>query len=149
MRRSERGSTALEFGLVAPLVFLVIFGIIQYGYVFWALTTASASAREAARRMIVGRDWATCAQPEAVRQAANPAVGDDPVTATYRYTDDAGVTLHRPVRVGDLVEVTVSFQSLNLGIPLIPVPDGGVVTQTATARVENIPAVTLPCDTTF
>ncbi len=48
--------------------------------------------------------------------------------------------------MGDLVEVTVALQSLVLGVPLIPLPDHGRVTERYTARVENVPAVPVPCD---
>jgi Flp pilus assembly protein TadG len=30
-RTDQRGASALEFGLVAPVILLMIFGIIQYG----------------------------------------------------------------------------------------------------------------------
>jgi hypothetical protein len=143
--RSERGASALEFGLVAPLMFLLIFGLIQYGYLFWSLTTASATAREAARRMVVGHDWDTCAVPHAVAHARQPALGAGGVRLTHRFTDTAGNPLAREPAVGDLVEVTVSFRSLSLGIPLLPMPEDGEVSQTARARVESIPALPLPC----
>lgn len=143
-RRDERGATALEFGLVAPLLFMMIFGLIQYGYLFWSLTTASATAREAARRLVVGMDWQSCVEVEALTQAAQPAVGAG-ILVTHRYTDDDGVTLVRPAQIGDLVEVTVEFPSLYLGIPLLPVPDEGHVRQSATARVESLPPVPPTC----
>ena len=145
-RRSERGAAVLEFGLIAPLLFMVIFGLIQYGYQFWSLTTASATAREAARRMIVGQDWDSCVLPTLQGHAQQPAVGSDAVEASYRYTDDAGQALTRPARVGDLVVVTVRFQSLHMGLPFLPVPDDGRVSQSATARVENVPATPPPCE---
>jgi|SRR3954470_21246574 hypothetical protein len=141
----ERGAVVLEFGLVAPLLFMVIFGLIQYGYQFWSLTTASATAREAARRMIVGEDWDSCVLPTLRGHAQHPAVGSAPVKGSYRYTDDTGHTLSRPAQVGDLVVVTVQFQSLHMGLPFLPVPDDGRVTQSASARVENLPAVPPPC----
>lgn len=53
-RSDERGAAALEFGLVVPVVLMLIFGIIQYGFMYWSLQTASATAREAARSLIVG-----------------------------------------------------------------------------------------------
>jgi|tagenome__1003787_1003787.scaffolds.fasta_scaffold20986216_6 hypothetical protein len=144
-RRNERGAAVLEFGLVAPLLFMVIFGLVQYGYQFWSLTTASATAREAARRLIVGQDWDTCVLPTLQGHAQHPAVGTDPVQASYRYTDDAGQTLSGPPQVGDLVVVTVRFQSLHMGLPFLPVPDDGRISQSATARVENTPAVPPLC----
>lgn len=133
-RRAAGGAVALEYALVVPVLFALMFGILQYGYHYWALSTAAASAREAAREMAVGTSW-TCASQEAVAKATGPAVGGTP-TATISYDNAAG----SPV-VGGLVSVTVSFHSLDLG--LVPVPDGGHVTETARARVENVPPVPL------
>ncbi len=141
--RGERGSAALEFGIVAPVILLMIFGIIQYGYLFWSLQTASATAREAARQLIVGTDQ-DCATAQAVAQARMPAVGATAPQVQVAYADPAGQDSADPV-VGGLVTVTVSFQSLDLHLPFLPVPDGGLVTQDARARVENVPATALAC----
>ena len=145
-RREERGAAALEFGLVAPVVFLLLFGLIQYGYFFWSLTTASATAREAVRRMVVGTDWTTCAEKWAVAHARHAAVGDGSVTVTRSYSDPDGAPLSGDPRAGDLVQVTVSFQALDLGIPLLPLPDGGRVTQSARNSIQNVPDSPIPCE---
>lgn len=144
--REEAGSAALEFGLVIPMVLLGILGIIQYGYHFWSLETAAATAREAARRLIVGTDW-TCTQAEAVQHASGPVVGGAPPVVTRQYHTDSGSPLAAPV-VGSLVTVTVSFQSLDMNLPFLPVPHGGTVTQTGTGRVEQVPPQRLACDDT-
>jgi Flp pilus assembly protein TadG len=145
-RRSERGAAALELGIVAPLMFLLLFGMVQYGYLFWSLTTASATAREAARRMEVGNEWTTCAEKWAVTHARHAAVGDRTVTVTRSYTDVDGVPLSRDPQPGDVVTVTVSFHSLDLGIPVLPLPDHGTVTQSARSEVQNVPAGPIPCE---
>ncbi len=142
-RRTEGGAAALEFALVAPVILLFIFGIIQYGYLFWSLETASATAREAARQLIVGTDQ-QCVKDQAAGQAAQPAVGATPPQVAVAYTDPDGAASASPV-VGGLVTVTVSFESLDLHLPLLPVPDGGTVSGDGSARVENIPAVPLAC----
>lgn len=136
-RREQRGSVVVEFALVVPLVVLIVVGVIQYGYHYWAMQTASATAREAARRLIVGTDPA-CTVTEAQSRASGPAVGSTVPTVTYAY-DNAGNTAER----GVLVTVTVTIQSLDVG--LVPLPSGGVVTQTASNRVENVPIDALPC----
>ncbi len=144
MRRgNQRGAAALEFGLVAPVIFLFIFGIIQYGYLFWSLETASATAREAARQLIVGTDE-HCVVDQAVSQAEQPAVGETAPQVAISYQDTAGQSSDVPV-VGGLVTVTVSFQSLDMHVPFLPVPDGGTVSGDGTARVENIPPTPLAC----
>jgi Flp pilus assembly pilin Flp len=143
-RRAESGATALEFGLVAPLMLLLIFGLVQYGYLFWALTTASANAREAARKLVVGQDWATCVQPRIEGHAGQPALSA--VVSSFRWTDDDGTTLARPVQRGDYVEVRVAYDSLDLHLPFLPMPDGGRVDETSRRQVENIPDSPPPCD---
>jgi Flp pilus assembly protein TadG len=134
--RGDRGSTLVEFALVVPVLLVVMLGILQYGYHFWALQTASATAREAARRLAVGTAW-TCTSAEAVDRLAGPAVSAVP-TPTYRYGSGASTA-----SVGDLVTVTVSFQSLYVG--LLPVPGRGWVSESATSRVENVPDSPLNC----
>lgn len=146
-RRDERGAAALEFGLVVTAFLMVLMGIIQYGYHFWALTTASATAREAARALIVGNDWSTCAQSYALEHASGPAIGGGGPSASFRYLDPDGNPLVGTPGVGDLVEVTVTFQSLFLGLPFLPVPDDGLVSQSAVDEIENVPASVLSCDT--
>lgn len=146
-QRGERGAAALEFGLVFPVVMLAIFGIIQYGYHFWSLHTAAATARESARRLVVGSDWA-CTQAEAIQYADSPAVGSSPPDVTRRYHSEGGATQPGPVR-GSLVTVTVSFDSLDLGMPFLPVPNGARVTESATGRIETVPPQRLACDDTM
>jgi Flp pilus assembly protein TadG len=130
-RRDDRGSAAVEFAIVLPVLLLVIFGILQYGYHYWALETASATAREAARRLAVGTDW-TCTVSEAQAAASIPATGTVTVTRSSS----------TPTQ-GSLVTVTVAFPSLDVG--LVPLPDDGRVSETATARVESVPATALSC----
>jgi Flp pilus assembly protein TadG len=132
--RSERGAAAVEFAFVFPVVVAVMFGIIQYGIYFWGRSTAAASARESARQLAVGTDW-TCSQAEAVSKI-NRAGKDVVVTMRFQNATNTPV-------VGAVVEVTVKAKSL--APTLLPVPDGGSITEVATARVENIPSSPLDC----
>lgn len=134
----ECGAAALEFGLVVPLVLAAFFGVLQYGYHFWSLETAAATAREAVRRVAVGTDW-TCTAQRAVEHASMPALDTGPPQVTYSYENGATT----PV-VGALATVTVRFRSLDIG--LLPVPHDGWVEQSATARVESVPYTPLGCD---
>lgn len=139
--RDERGVNLVEFALVFCLVVLpLLFGIIQYSYLYWSLETAAATAREAARRLAVGEEW-LCVDgapvtwdAEVRRQAGLPATG--PVTVA-----PAGPAGYDPTAatLGSLVTVTVSFPTLDVGF--LPVPGNGVVSETAEARVQNVPGV--------
>lgn len=136
--RGERGATAVEFALVFCFVVLpVTFGILQYGYHYWALSTADAAAREAARSLSVGTDWA-CTRSAAIGKVSGPAVGDRAPDATMSYASGSSTPA-----IGDIVRVRVEFDSLYVGF--LPLPDGGAVDRTAEARVESVPETALPC----
>ena len=47
--RQERGASAVEFAIIASLLFMVLFGTIQFGIIFNRYQGLQASAREAAR----------------------------------------------------------------------------------------------------
>lgn len=49
LARDRRGSVAVEFGLIAPIFFLLIFGIIDFGRAFYTIHDLAASTREGAR----------------------------------------------------------------------------------------------------
>jgi TadE-like protein len=48
-RRGERGATLVEFALVVPLLLLLVFGIIEYGFAFNADSNVNQSARAGGR----------------------------------------------------------------------------------------------------
>lgn len=139
-RRADRGAAVVELALVFPLVALLVFGIIQYGYQYWALSTSAAAAREAARRLVVGTDPG-CTRAEAVAKVGFPHLGDAPPTVELAYGTPPDPT--REPQRGDLVTVTVRMQSLDLA--LLPLPGEGEVVETARNRVENVPIDPLPC----
>jgi len=47
--RNERGSVAVEFGLIAPIFFLLLFGIIDFGRAFYTVNNLATATREGAR----------------------------------------------------------------------------------------------------
>ena len=55
-RDHERGVAALEFALIAPVFFLLIFGIIDFGLGIWTYNNISQAVREGARYAVVRGD---------------------------------------------------------------------------------------------
>src|SRR5437868_13335102 len=49
IRRKEEGAAAVEFAIVAALLFMLLFGIIEFGIVFNRYQGLQAGAREGAR----------------------------------------------------------------------------------------------------
>lgn len=54
-KRSTAGSTAIEFAVVAPVFFLLLFGIIETGLVFFASTALENATNDAARMIRTGQ----------------------------------------------------------------------------------------------
>lgn len=74
-RHDERGSAAVEFALVLPLLLLLIFGIIDFGRALNVQITLSAAAREGAR-------WAALGQSGVPARVATAAPGIPAPTTT-------------------------------------------------------------------
>lgn len=137
-RREERGAAAVEFAIILPLLLVIVFGLIQYGFYFWAMQGGSAAAREAARSAAVGQPTDCTAFRTQVRtNIESMATG----TPTIKRTFDKAVA--GPVQVGDDVIVSVDFNSVDLGFPFVPFINDGRVVQTATARVDYVPDPTV------
>ena len=83
MRESrEHGAVVVEFALLAPVVIMVLLGIMEFGRAYNAQITLSSAAREGVRVMAIGNN------PTAARTAAkNAAVGMQPALT------DANITI--------------------------------------------------------
>jgi len=73
IKRSEEGQALVEFALVAPLLFLILFGIVQFGIAFMNSIALTDAVRAGARKAAVSRTAAdpTQATKTAVLGAAN------------------------------------------------------------------------------
>ena len=52
--KSARGASMVEFALVAPLLLLILFGVIAYGGYFWRAHALQQVANDAARAALAG-----------------------------------------------------------------------------------------------
>jgi Flp pilus assembly protein TadG len=50
---SNRGTAAVEFALIAPVLFLIVFGIIEFGFILFNQAVITNASREGARRGVV------------------------------------------------------------------------------------------------
>ena len=53
---NQRGTSAIEFAIVLPLLVVFVFGIIEFGLIFYDKAMVTNASREAARAGIVYRD---------------------------------------------------------------------------------------------
>ena len=92
----ERGSAAVEFALLLPVLLLIVFGIIDFGRALNAQETLTQAAREGAR-------LAALNQPDVTGRTQSAATGLSPV----------GVTVTPcPVGAGPEVSATVKVSYL-------------------------------------
>lgn len=123
----ERAQATAEFALVAPILFLVVFGIIQLGYTFGKQLDLKGATRDGARRGAVSMD-----RPDAVHRIENTVrsklalTGDDDVHIT--------VTPAPPWNHGDRITVRTrvahGYDILGVGVWT------GDLRATSTIRVE-------------
>lgn len=84
--RSRRGATAIEFALLAPLFFAVIFAIFEAGYFFFISSAVDQAAAKAARLIRTGQ----------VQSASNPVSREaffDEICNVVRHFGDCGERL--------------------------------------------------------
>ncbi len=102
---NERGANLVEFALVAPLLFALLFGMIEFGWAFAQNLDVKHTAREAGRLATVD---ATAAEIEA-RVCNNDLLNPDFITEISRSGgDDAGETATLTVSA-DLQQLTGLF----------------------------------------
>ena len=76
VRRHERGAAAVEFAIVVPLLLLLLFGIISYGYMLSFRQAISQGAAEGARAAAVKPSGtATTTLQTVMRAAIDDALG--------------------------------------------------------------------------
>lgn len=73
-RRDERGAAAVEFALVLPILLLLLFGIIAYGYMLSFRGSLSQAAAEGARAAAVYQTRAGTTALDEAQKAVNDAI---------------------------------------------------------------------------
>ena len=137
--RRERGAAAVEFALVAPILILLVFGIISYGYMLSFRQAMSQGAAEGAR---AGAVWASAYAPsQDAQRIAAARTGVDEALSSYGVSCSSGATCQIRMQAcgtGTCLAVTVTYpygtRPLTPDVPLVPMPDS--LSYTATARVQ-------------
>jgi Flp pilus assembly pilin Flp len=108
----EEGAAAVEFALLLPLLVLLLFGLIEFGFAFSTRIQATNAAREGARRAVVGVDNWSDVGGEPFWQGVKDDAGVGSISNCVLTTDDV---------LGGTLTVTFDFP-LNLAIPFMPNP---------------------------
>lgn len=146
--RNSRGAAAVEFALIVPLLLVLVFGVIQYGWYFFAMQSGTSATSDAVRRLSVG-DCQSSAELEALvtNRLGAAKTSSSTVVATPTFTSAAAghPLVAAPGEIGGGVSLRVQFHTANFHFPFIPVPDDGTVTRTIFARVEDTTATPGGC----
>ena len=121
----QRGASAVEFALVLIPLTALLLGIIQYGWYLYVTQTTAGAASHVTRRLEVGDCWTGDA---ALRLAQSQA---SHVSALTKSPSD--LTGAQPGETQVRVTVTADADILNF----LPLPNGGVVTETVQAQLED------------
>jgi Flp pilus assembly protein TadG len=78
--QSQKGAAVVEFAVILPLLLLIVFGIVEFGFIFYNQAILTNASREGARRAIVFQT-----DSDDNRIYSGPAVED--AVNQYLYTD--------------------------------------------------------------
>jgi Flp pilus assembly protein TadG len=102
-RRKRFGAAAVEFALVAPLFFLLVFGMIEFGRMVMIQQVITNASREGARKAVLDGASASNVKSSVVTYMSNGGVTIATSNVTISPTDPTTAV------AGDPVTVTVSL----------------------------------------
>jgi Flp pilus assembly protein TadG len=122
--RGEEGAAAVEFALVVGLLFVILFGIMEFGLAFFETQNLRSATREGARAAAIG--GTTGPNGEITKALVDGASGSLPANYSgYTLTPASGCT---DATKGDEVEIVLNINSLpanvraafDVNIPFLP-----------------------------
>lgn len=138
MRREQRGAAIVEFALVLPLLLLIVFGIVEFGFILYDKTAITSASRAAVRQGVAFGEDATGSpvylSSDSVKSIAKgnlstmlinfststtqPSVAVSNCTPSGSCTPDTGCTSGNSLTVA----VSYTFTGLALGASFNPLP---------------------------
>jgi Flp pilus assembly protein TadG len=119
-RASERGAVAVEFAILAPVLVMLLLGIMEFGRAYNAQASLSAAAREGVRVMAVSNDPAaarTAAKAAAV--SLKPALADANISfGATTCTPNAQMTITITYNLSTLTRIAGPFSMTGKGAML-------------------------------
>ncbi|PCD02552.1 TadE-like protein [Sphingomonas spermidinifaciens] len=128
--KDRRGNALVEFALLAPILIMLLVGMLAYGQYFLAAHTLQQLANDAARAAIVGHSEAertTLAQASVTQGLARSAVARPETVIRSIEERDGRIT----------VRLSVDTHALLLRSGLVPMPDK-VIERRAVAELAEI-----------
>lgn len=112
--RGETGASAVEFAIVLPVLLVVIFGIIEFGFAIYDKTMITHASREGARAGIIFR--VPPVTDNEIVNVVNNYLSDNLIT--FGGSTSATVSVTRGgYNAGDALKVTVAYTYTSLILP--------------------------------
>lgn len=136
VRHEEGGANLVEFAILAPLLILLVVGIVEFGWLFSENLDVKHGAREGAR-LAATDDFTTPLAPEldvCARMDTANIGGIDPTLITIQRSGND---------IGDAITITVDAPADTItGLLDWAIPSGTRLESTATVRLEQSPTWT-------
>jgi len=124
--RSESGAALVEFTILMPVFFLLLFGIVEFGSIIWSQNTMTTASREGARAAAVQNGTLANAQQKACQMLARSSAGQ---TFTVSATDICTIPPGATLGFGEVtVTITVSKAAASLFNTFFQTTAGGGLT---------------------
>ena len=116
-RVDDRGTTAVEFGIVAPLLFAVMFGILAFGIQFATRIAVTYAATEGGRAAVGGLDDAereSLARPAITRVLTSLSPLVDPAKAAIAVVQADVASDHK-------IDISITYNDTRFAsLPFVP-----------------------------
>jgi Flp pilus assembly protein TadG len=133
-RTDQRGAAAVEFALVVPLLLMLVFGIVDFGYMVNRVSLVNNAARDAARE---GSLAGTQASITATATAALDGVPGTTVTVSCTKPDgSACATYDADATSGGTTVVTINYEHEMITPIAFIFGDSVNLSRTARMRIE-------------
>lgn len=113
LRRNERGTSAVEFALLMPVLCLVVMGTLELGYRIYAISVSNGAMRQAARMASTGGFTGAQIDTHVVNQIRKFRRDANVQIVKKSYSDFTGVGLPEPVTSGSIASGTYCFEDVN------------------------------------
>ncbi len=130
--RCQRGAAAVEFAIIAPLLFTIVFGIVEFSLLFYDKAVITNASREGARFGIVY----SLARPDEAQIAAEVATYTSGRLVTFGSSTPVTTAVWSGTTSGDSLTVTVAYDYDFLVFPNF-IPGFGNVTTVNAVTVCN------------
>ncbi len=121
MRTAQSGTTTVEFAIVAAVLFVVLFGIVEFGRTMFTLSVLNEGTRRGARVAAV----CTLNDPKIVEETTFANLpGLSAANVVVEYLDQTGTVLPNPAGSWDLiryVRVRIVNYSYQMWIPFLDI----------------------------